>query len=144
MSVVDQVLSNDVFDFIVQPLQQKLVTRLTKRTVFAPMGRHDQALSDDLCVLVCVLLRYTLSKTTPIAELSKRTVQSACYRSGDTQSGRACGCSFGIRNSYIRGCHCSCSIEIRLRIQRNITKASQTRPQERSSSPVKKSEALSD
>ena len=104
MSFVDQELSNDVFNSIVRPLQQKLGSRLTKLTVFATTGRHDRALSDDLCVFVCVLLRYAFSQTVPIAELSKRTVQSAFCRSGDTQSGRACGCSFGIQSSCARGC----------------------------------------
>ena len=52
MSFVDQALSNDVFDFVVQPLQQKLVTRLTKLTVFAPRSSHDQPLSNDLCVCI--------------------------------------------------------------------------------------------
>ena len=57
MSFVDQTLSNDVFISIVRPSQQKLVTQLTKRTVVAPTGTHDQVLSDDLCVRLC---RYCL------------------------------------------------------------------------------------
>ena len=64
---------------------------VTNLTVFARWSSHDQALSGGLCVLVCVLPRYAFWKTVSIAELSKRTVQSACCGSGNTQSGRACG-----------------------------------------------------
>ena len=65
------------------------------------MSSHDRALSDDLCVLVCVLPRYTFSETTPIVELSKRTVQSTCCRTGGTQSGRACECSL-VDSDFLR------------------------------------------
>ena len=46
-----------------------------------------------ICGCSSVLSRYAFSETMPISELSKRTVQSACCRSGGTQSGRTCGCS---------------------------------------------------
>ena len=93
MRFADQVLSNDVLILTVRSLQQKLGTQLTKLTVFSPRSSHDEEHSTDLCVFVCVLPRYAFWTTTPIAELCKRTVQSTCCRSGDTQSDRACGCS---------------------------------------------------
>ena len=46
---------------------------------------------------------------------------------------------FGIRNSCVRIFPSSCSMEIRLRIQRKGTKARQTRSPERSSGAVQKS-----
>ena len=65
------------------------LTKFTVRTHCRPVASH---------------VRYALCKTAPIAQLSKRTAQSTCCRSGATQPGRACGCSlseFGIRASEV-------------------------------------------
>ena len=46
MSFIDQPLSNDVFIFAVQPLQQSLVTRLTKLTVYPQAHTSARCLFD--------------------------------------------------------------------------------------------------
>ena len=51
-------------------------------------------------MFVCIATVHILKNCT-IAELSKRTVQSAWCRSGDTQSGRAWGCSL-VDSEFVR------------------------------------------
>ena len=93
--------------------------------------------------------RHTTNQTDGTKEIWRNKEQTSdpwplMPRSESAQPGRVCWCSFRIRNSCVRGCHRSCSTEIRLRIQRKRTKARQTRSQARSSSPVQKSETQSD